>query len=76
MSGHLVLGVVRIYSKKVEYLYKDYEGLRVSLRNAFCTVHVNLNENANQAQFNAITLPETYSLDAIEIDDDISRFDG
>ncbi|CAO2813519.1 unnamed protein product [Amaranthus hypochondriacus] len=76
MSGHLLLGVVRIYSKKVEYLYKDYEGLRVSLQNAFCTVHVNLNENANQAQFNAITLPETYSLDAIEIDDDISRFDG
>ena len=67
-SGHLLLGVVRIYSKKVDYLLHDYNSLWVSLRNAFRPVDVNLQENASQAQFNAITLPETYQLDAFDID--------
>ena len=68
MSGHLLLGVVRIYSKKVDYLHHDCNSLWVSLRNAFRPVDVNLQENASQAQFNAITLPETYQLDAFDID--------
>ncbi|KAJ8424426.1 hypothetical protein Cgig2_010655 [Carnegiea gigantea] len=68
MSGHLLLGVVRIYSKKVDYLLHDYNSLWVSLRNAFRPVDVNLQENASQAQFNAVTLPETYQLDAFDID--------
>lgn len=72
MSGHLLLGVVRIYSKQVDYLHHDCNVLFVSLRNAFRHVNVNLPENATQAQFNAITLPETYALDALDIDDDLS----
>ncbi|XP_021738467.1 sister chromatid cohesion 1 protein 3-like isoform X1 [Chenopodium quinoa] len=76
MSGHLLLGVVRIYSKKVEYLHHDCNVLCVSLRNAFRHVDVNLPENANQAQFNAVTLPETYALDAIDLHDDMYLIDG
>ncbi|KAH9627054.1 hypothetical protein KSS87_023742 [Heliosperma pusillum] len=75
MYGHLLLGVVRIYSKKVEYLHHDCNVLWVSLRNAFRATDVNLPENATQAQFNAVTLPETYALDAVDIDDQ-SLFDG
>ncbi|KAL2903327.1 Sister chromatid cohesion 1 protein 3 [Bienertia sinuspersici] len=78
MSGHLLLGVVRIYSKKVEYLHHDCNALWVSLRNAFRHIHidVNLPENANQAQFNAVTLPESYALDALNLHDDMPLIDG
>ena len=76
MYGHLLLGVVRIYSKKVEYFYQDCTALNMSLRNAFRTININLPENDNQAQFNTITLPETYALDALEIDNDLFRIDG
>ncbi|XP_074311261.1 sister chromatid cohesion 1 protein 3 isoform X2 [Silene latifolia] len=75
MYGHLLLGVVRIYSKKVEYLHHDCNVLWVSLRNAFRATDVNLPENATQAQFNAVTLPENFALDAVDIDDQ-SLFDG
>lgn len=75
MSGHLLLGVVRIYSKKVDYLHHDCNVLWVSLRNAFRPVNVNLPENATHAQMNAVTLPETYQLDAVDIDVDLSLDD-
>ncbi|KAL9236546.1 hypothetical protein vseg_011200 [Gypsophila vaccaria] len=74
MSGHLLLGVVRIYSKKVDYLHHDCNLLWVSLRNAFRAPDVNLPEHATQAPFNAVTLPDTFALDALDIHD-LSDFD-
>lgn len=72
MSGHLLLGVVRIYAKKVYYLQRDCDYVQMSLKNAFRHIDVNLPENATHAQVNAVTYPETYALDAVGIDDDFT----
>ncbi|CAI0555043.1 unnamed protein product [Linum tenue] len=77
MSGHLLLGVARIYSKKVDYLFQDCNLMKLSLRNAFTiTVDINLPENAKTAKPDAVTLPQTFDLDALEIDDDIHNIYG
>ncbi|GLT26463.1 hypothetical protein SLA2020_015250 [Shorea laevis] len=70
MSGHLLLGVVRIYSKKVDYLFHDCHIILVGLSKAFDAKKVDLPDNENQAPVHAITLPETFNLDALELDDD------
>ncbi|KAL3537342.1 hypothetical protein ACH5RR_000708 [Cinchona calisaya] len=69
MSGHLLLGVVRIYSKQVEYLYQDCNGVLIGISKAFSTVSINLPEDATQAPVDTITFPETFQLDALEIED-------
>ncbi|XVE76677.1 hypothetical protein DITRI_Ditri13aG0000800 [Diplodiscus trichospermus] len=71
MSGHLLLGVVRIYSKKVDYLYHDCNIILIGLRKVFNSTQVNLPEDARQAPVQAITLPKTFDLDAMELDDDM-----
>eukprot|EP00555_Chaetoceros_dichaeta_P005827 CAMPEP_0198265788 /NCGR_PEP_ID=MMETSP1447-20131203/24649_1 /TAXON_ID=420782 /ORGANISM="Chaetoceros dichaeta, Strain CCMP1751" /LENGTH=98 /DNA_ID=CAMNT_0043955471 /DNA_START=167 /DNA_END=459 /DNA_ORIENTATION=- len=40
MSGHLLLGVVRIYSRKVRYLMNDCEEAMVKIRMAFRTTGI------------------------------------
>ncbi|KAF3449990.1 hypothetical protein FNV43_RR06069 [Rhamnella rubrinervis] len=70
MSGHLLLGVVRIYSKKVEYLCQDCIFVYTTFRKTFSSI--DLSEDANQAPVHAITLPDTFDLDALDLDDDIS----
>lgn len=69
LSGHLLLGVVRIYSKKVDYLHHDCNVVLIGLRKAFTTVNVNLPEDATQAQIESITFPERMDLDAVDLDD-------
>ncbi|XVF79586.1 hypothetical protein PTKIN_Ptkin15bG0001100 [Pterospermum kingtungense] len=71
MSGHLLLGVVRIYSKKVDYLYHDCNIILIGLSKVFPSAQVNLPEDARQAPVQAITLPKTFDLDAMELDDDM-----
>ncbi|XVF22992.1 hypothetical protein REPUB_Repub12eG0218600 [Reevesia pubescens] len=71
MSGHLLLGVVRIYSKKVDYLFHDCNILLIGLRKVFASTQVNLPEDARQAPVQAITLPQTLDLDAMELDGDL-----
>lgn len=71
MSGHLLLGVVRIYSKKVDYLFHDCNIVLIGLRKVFASVQVDLPEDARQAPFQAITLPQTFNLDAMELDGDM-----
>ncbi|XP_050220290.1 sister chromatid cohesion 1 protein 3 [Mercurialis annua] len=71
MSGHLLLGVVRIYSKKVDYLYHDCNIVLVGLRKAFASIEVNLPENATTAKFESVTLPQTFDLDALDVDFDV-----
>ncbi|OMO69797.1 hypothetical protein CCACVL1_19259 [Corchorus capsularis] len=70
MSGHLLLGVVRIYSKKVDYLFHDCNIVLVGLKKVFAPIQVNLPEDARQAPTQAITLPDTFDLDAMELDDE------
>ncbi|GLT37050.1 hypothetical protein SLA2020_113880 [Shorea laevis] len=76
MSGHLLLGVVRIYSKKVDYLFHDCHIILVGLSKAFDAKNVDLPDNENQAPVHAITLPETFNLDALELDDDYIYTEG
>lgn len=68
MSGHLLLGIVRIYSKKVQFLYEDCNAVWTSLRKAFASLDLNLPEDARQAPVQAITLPDTFDLDAMDLD--------
>ncbi|GJX37892.1 Rad21/Rec8-like protein [Tanacetum coccineum] len=68
MSGHLLLGVVRIYSKKVEYLQHDYDVLSMDMNKAFEYANINLPQDENQAKFESITLPDSFALDLMEID--------
>ncbi|XP_059654323.1 sister chromatid cohesion 1 protein 3-like [Cornus florida] len=70
MSSHLLLGVVRIYSKKVDYLYKDCNNVLIGIKNAFASVDLNLPEDAKHAPFHSVTLPGTFELDALNLDDD------
>ncbi|MCL7034111.1 hypothetical protein MKW94_030194 [Papaver nudicaule] len=63
--GYLLLGVVRIYSKKVEYLFDDCQD---------CLVRINmykkdkLPKETMCAPHSTITLPETFALDAFDLE--------
>ncbi|KAG6520339.1 hypothetical protein ZIOFF_017388 [Zingiber officinale] len=47
-----------------------------NIRVAVALIHVNLQENADKAPFESITLPETFNLDALELDESINPTDG
>ncbi|XP_048140572.1 sister chromatid cohesion 1 protein 3 isoform X3 [Rhodamnia argentea] len=68
MSGHLLLGVVRIYSKKVDYLFQECNIILTGLSKVFAPVELNLPEDTRQAPVQSITLPNTFELDAIDLD--------
>ena len=57
-SGHLLLGVVRIYSRKAKYLLADCNEAFVKIKMAFRPGMVDLPEENREAAVNAITLPE------------------
>ncbi|KAL6514980.1 hypothetical protein OROGR_020559 [Orobanche gracilis] len=69
MSAHLLLGVVRIYSKQVDYLYEDCNEIRITINRVFTTVSVNLPHDATHAPLHSVTLPEKLDLDTLELDD-------
>ncbi|KAK7323269.1 hypothetical protein VNO77_26734 [Canavalia gladiata] len=75
MSGHLLLGVVRIYSKKVDYLFQDCNVVLTGLSKAFASIQLALPEEASQAPFHSITVPETFYLDALHVDNEFD-YDG
>eukprot|EP01100_Stratorugosa_tubuloviscum_P002797 TRINITY_DN1661_c0_g1_i1.p1 TRINITY_DN1661_c0_g1~~TRINITY_DN1661_c0_g1_i1.p1 ORF type:complete len:657 (+),score=301.52 TRINITY_DN1661_c0_g1_i1:7-1977(+) len=58
MSGHLLLGITRIYSLKVKYLLKDCSEALVKIKMAFRPGQVDLPKEAQQAPLASITLPE------------------
>ena len=64
--GHLLLGVVRIYSRKAKYLLSDCNETYVKLKMAFrpnMPLSAELPEESREAALAAITLPETFSPD-------------
>ncbi|KAK7268159.1 hypothetical protein RIF29_20846 [Crotalaria pallida] len=71
MSGHLLLGVVRIYSKKVDYLFHDCNVVLTVLSKTFASIQLTLPEGARQAPVQSITLPNTFDLEALNLDDGI-----
>lgn len=73
MSSHLLLGVVRIYSKQVEYFCQDCNILLIGIRKAFASADVNLPEIATSATFESVTLLDKFQLDAMDLDTDFSE---
>lgn len=75
VSGHLLLGVVRIYSRKVKYLYSDCSEALVKIKLAFRPGAVDLPANNQQASSHAINVSNfgefeaevTYSIESIPI---------
>ncbi|KAG7380074.1 Double-strand-break repair protein rad21 [Phytophthora boehmeriae] len=73
VSGHLLLGVVRIYSRKVKYLYSDCSEALVKIKLAFRPGVVDLPATNQQAAPHVINVsnfgefePEvTYSIEAV-----------
>ncbi|XP_020264389.1 sister chromatid cohesion 1 protein 3-like [Asparagus officinalis] len=68
LSGHLLYGLVRIYSMKVKYLIQNCNRIVDDIRRVFTSVQVNLPGEADHAPFESLTLPSTFNLDAMELD--------
>ncbi|MCO5581680.1 hypothetical protein L7F22_035569 [Adiantum nelumboides] len=60
LSGHLLLGIVRIYSRKVNYLYHDCSEAFVKIKQAFHGSRADLPPEASKVPFHSITLPENF----------------
>ncbi|XP_047316116.1 sister chromatid cohesion 1 protein 4-like isoform X2 [Impatiens glandulifera] len=69
LSSHLLLGVVRIYSKKVNYLFDDCSEALLKIKQAFRSAAVDLPPEESTAPYHSITLPETFDLDDFELPD-------
>lgn len=71
-SGHLLLGVVRIYSRKAKYLLADCNEAFVKIKMAFRPGVVDLPEENREAAVAAITLQENFhDFDALDDLNDI-----
>ena len=57
-TGHLLLGIVRIYSRKTKYLLADCNEAFLKLKMAFRPGQGETTEEGQEAPINAITLPE------------------
>ncbi|CAI9754517.1 unnamed protein product [Fraxinus pennsylvanica] len=69
LSSHLLLGVVRIYSRKVNYLFDDCSEALLKVKQAFRSAAVDLLPEESKAPYHSITLPETFDLDDFELPD-------
>ncbi|CAN6448860.1 unnamed protein product [Victoria cruziana] len=69
LSSHLLLGVVRIYSRKVNYLFHDCSEALIKIKQAFRSTAVDLPPEESTAPYHSITLPETFDLDDFELPD-------
>lgn len=59
-SGHLLLGIVRIYSRKAKYLLADCNEAFIKIKMAFRPGVVDLPEENREAAVHSITLPEVF----------------
>ncbi|XP_071882439.1 double-strand-break repair protein rad21-like protein 1 isoform X2 [Anas platyrhynchos] len=59
-SGHLLLGVVRIYHRKAKYLLADCTEALTKMKTAFRPGLVDLPEESFEAAYQSITLPEEF----------------
>ncbi|NXP21159.1 RD21L protein, partial [Scytalopus superciliaris] len=59
-SGHLLLGVVRIYHRKAKYLLSDCSEALTKMKTAFRPGLLDLPEDNFEAAYQSITLPEEF----------------
>ncbi|KAM6453597.1 double-strand-break repair protein rad21-like protein 1 [Liasis olivaceus] len=59
-SGHLLLGVVRIYHRKTKYLLTDCTEALLKMQSTFQPGLVDLPKGNSEANYDAITLPEEF----------------
>ncbi|KAL3654000.1 hypothetical protein CASFOL_003681 [Castilleja foliolosa] len=69
MTSHLLLGVVRIYNRKVNYLFDDCSEALLKVKQAFRSAAVDLPPEESKAPYHSITLPENFDLDDFELPD-------
>ncbi|KJH40983.1 Rad21 / Rec8 like protein [Dictyocaulus viviparus] len=60
-TGHLLLGIVRIYSRKTKYLLADCNEAFLKIKMAFRPGQIDLIEEGKEAPLNTISLPEVYT---------------
>uniref|UniRef100_A0A2R8MMA0 RAD21 cohesin complex component like 1 n=1 Tax=Callithrix jacchus TaxID=9483 RepID=A0A2R8MMA0_CALJA len=78
-SGHLLLGVVRIYNRKAKYLLADCSEAFLKMKMTFRPGLVDLPKENFEASFNAITLPEefhdfdTQNMNAIDVSEHFTQ---
>ncbi|OQV21129.1 Double-strand-break repair protein rad21-like protein [Hypsibius exemplaris] len=81
-SGHLLLGVVRIYSRKAKYLLQDCNDCNARIKIAFRPISINLPAESRVATRSMITLPligkemvpRDYSMTEIDFDVDMADY--
>ncbi|KAG6659686.1 sister chromatid cohesion 1 protein 2 isoform X1 [Carya illinoinensis] len=72
--AYLLLGVVRIYSKKVEYLFDDCHRVLIKINDFVLSTKDRAHVETLSAPYSSITLPERFELDAFDLGilDDVS----
>lgn len=65
--AYLLLGVVRIYSKKVEYLFDDCHQVLIKINNFVLGTKNNSRVETLSAPYSSITIPERFELDAFDL---------
>ncbi|XP_017254616.1 sister chromatid cohesion 1 protein 2 [Daucus carota subsp. sativus] len=73
--AYLLLGVVRIYSMKVEYLFCDCNNVLSEVRHFITSAKIDADIELMCAPYSSITVPERFELDAfdLEIIEDLNR---
>lgn len=66
--AYLLLGLVRIYSKKVEYLFDDCNDVMIKINNFLVSEKSAKNLGTLRAPYYSITLPDSFELDAFELE--------
>ena len=66
--GYIVLGIVRIYSRKVEYLFDDCQKMLINIKDFAVRKQFNADMEAFTAPYFSITLPKTFELDAFDLE--------
>uniref|UniRef100_A0A8D2JJ88 RAD21 cohesin complex component like 1 n=1 Tax=Sciurus vulgaris TaxID=55149 RepID=A0A8D2JJ88_SCIVU len=78
-SGHLLLGVVRIYNRKAKYLLADCSEAFLKMKMTFRPGLVDLPKENFEAAYNTITLPEefhdfdTHNMNAIDVSEHFTQ---
>ncbi|KAL5793364.1 hypothetical protein ACOSP7_001958 [Xanthoceras sorbifolium] len=66
--AYLLLGLVRIYSKKVEYLCDDCQDMMIKINDFVASHKSKTHLIVQRAPLNSITLPDRFELDAFDLE--------